>query len=236
MNSSNIQHDSHHYFIGYKIKDKKDIKKIRDTQNNIFSNNLYLPIQTKINNFYTPLIYLGYFSENIETSLKKKISPLLFALGEKFSKKKLFLYNFILNSQSNQFKYLALNYKSENNIIENIFSVYLKNYLKKYMNKNILTEDIPIIPIAKFNKNQENQFSKKNKFNISNINQKNIKSFKNLKLPFTKFDKKNNKRFIIMDSIDILRATPIIVKKGKKSFNDNLQIDTLISIPLEGNN
>ena len=38
-----------------------------------------------------------------------------------------------------------------------------------------------------------------------------------------------------MDSIDILRATPIIVKKGKKSFNDILQIDTLISIPLEGN-
>ena len=54
MNSSNIQHDSHHYFIGYKIKDKRDIKKIKESQNNIFSNNLFLPNQTKINNFYTP--------------------------------------------------------------------------------------------------------------------------------------------------------------------------------------
>ena len=82
-------------------------------------------------------------------------------MGEKFSKKKLYLDNFILNSQSNQFKYLAINYKSENKIIENIFSIYLKNYLDKYMNKNILIENIQIIPRARFNKNQENQIFKK---------------------------------------------------------------------------
>ena len=71
MNFSNVKHYSHHYFIGYKIKNKKDINKIKDVQNNIFSQNSFLPLQSKIMNIYTPLIYLGYFTE-ISKRLWKK--------------------------------------------------------------------------------------------------------------------------------------------------------------------
>ena len=75
----------------------------------------------------------------------------------------------------------------------------------------------------------------KNNINISKIfNDKKINVFTDIKIPMTKFNKTENKRYIMMDSIDILRATPVNVKKGKKSFNDQLQIDTLISIPLAG--
>ena len=81
--------------------------------------------------------------------MEKKFSPLLFALGEKFSPKKLYFEDYILNSQSKQFKYLALQYNSENNLIEKIIINYLKNYLDRYMNKNIIVENIPIIPIAR---------------------------------------------------------------------------------------
>ena len=100
------------------------------------------------------------------------------------------------------------------------------------MNKNIITENIPIIPLARLNKNQENNMLKNNK-NISKIfNNTKINIFTDIKIPVTNINKNNNKRYIIMDSIDILRATPVNVKKGRKSFNDQLQIDTLISIPL----
>jgi hypothetical protein len=50
-------------------------------------------------------------------------------------------------------------------------------------------------------------------------------------MPNVKFDREKDERYIEIDSIDLIRATPTKIRSGKKTFNDQLHIDTLMSIP-----
>ena len=53
-------------------------------------------------------------------------------------------------------------------------------------------------------------------------------------MPQVSFNRNTKQKYIDIDSLDLLRATPVTIKKGKKSFNEALHIDSILSIPLSG--
>ena len=55
-------------------------------------------------------------------------------------------------------------------------------------------------------------------------------------MPSVRYDRDKKEKYIEIDSIDLIRATPTKVRSGKKTFNEQLQIDTLISIPFNRTN
>ena len=56
-------------------------------------------------------------------------------------------------------------------------------------------------------------------------------NFTDIPMPNVKYDREKDEKYIEIDSIDLIRATPTKVRSGKKTFNEQLQIDTLLSIP-----
>lgn len=229
MNDSSITHHSHHYFIGKRLK-KSDAMKIRDVQQDIQNKNEFIEPQEKINNIYSPFLYLGYFNENIENKLKLLILPELFAIAEKFGPMRCPLNNYSLTGQSRKYKYIGLTYKSPNNYLEDIIIPYMKSYMDKYTDSDLVYENIPMIPLYRLNNKKIQEFTEINPSTKSNG--KTV--FTDIKFPAVGYDSKLKSKYIDIDSLDLLRATPITVKKGKKSFNEALHIDSVLSIPLAG--
>jgi len=229
MNNSGITYHSHHYFIGKRLK-KSEAMKIRDVQQEIMNKNEILEPMDKINNIYSPFIYLGYFNENIENKLKQLLVPELFAVAEKFGPMRCPLKNFSLTGQSKNYKYVGLTFETPNNYLENIIIPYLKSYLDEYTGTNLTYEHIPMIPLYRLRKNKLGEFIKSNPHTKNG----NKTIFTNFKMPALPYNSKTKERYIDLDSIDLLRATPVVVKKGKKSFNEQMHIDSVLTIPLAG--
>ena len=229
MNNSGITYHSHHYFIGKRLK-KSEASKLRDVQQDIMGKNELLESSEKINNIYSPYIYLGYFNENIEGKLKQLLVPLLFAVAEKFGPMRCPIKNFSLTGQSKKYKYVSLTYETPNDYLENIIIPYLKSYLDEYTGLNLMYENIPMIPLFRLKKHKIDGFLKTN----PHTKNRNKIVFPNFKLPGLAFNSKTKSKYIDIDSLDLLRATPLTVKKGKKSFNEQLHIDSVMSIPLAG--
>jgi hypothetical protein len=124
-----------------------------------------------------------------------------------------------------------LEYETPDNILENVIIPYLKSYMDNYTGLNLTYETIPMIPLLRLNSSKMVQFSKNNQYTKGEDGKY---VFTNLPMPSVRYDKDSKEKYIEIDSIDLLRATPIDVKKGRKSFNEPLQIDVLMSIPLGG--
>ena len=229
MNDSSITHHSHHYFIGKRLK-KQDAMKIREIQQDIQNKNEFIDTQDKINNVYSPYLYLGYFNENIENKLKHLLVPQLFALAEKFAPMRCPLKNYSLNGQSRRYKYLALTYESPNNYLEDIIIPYLKKYLDEITGTEVVYENVPMVPLFRLKNKLIEEFIRKNPHTKNDG--KTI--FTDIKMPQVSFNRNTKQKYIDIDSLDLLRATPVTVKKGKKSFNEALHIDSILSIPLSG--
>jgi len=228
MNNSNVSYKSHHYFIGKKLS-KKDGLKIREIQQQIFHKNSYLDSKSKICNIYTPFLYLGYHNENIEDKLKSLLLPQFFAISEKIKPFQCALKSYIFAGQSKQFQYLALEYKTENDILNKAIIPFLKSYMDKYTGRDLSFETTPIIPLFRFDSNNMEKFLHKNQHAV--INNKYV--FMDIPMPSVSYNSSKKEKFIKIDSIELMRATPINIRKGKKTFNEQLQIDTLMSIPLQ---
>lgn len=221
MNNSSVSYTSHHYFIGKRLK-KSDAMKIRQVQTDILQKN-NLDMNAKVGNIYTPFLYLGYFDEKVEQKVKDLLLPQFFAIAEKIGPMECHIKNYTYAGQSNKFQYLALSYHTPDNVLEKVVVPYLKSYMDSYTNMDLTYEDIPMVPLFRLNSENMLQFSNKNPSNTDN----------NGRVKFNKIAKPDLK-YIDIDTIDLLRATPVNVKKGKKSFNEQLQIDVLMSIPLGG--
>jgi hypothetical protein len=236
MNNSSVEYHSHHYLIGKRLS-KDSSMKIKDLQTQLQNQYSFLTPVSRVQNIYTPFLYLGYLSESVEPKLKNLVSPQLFSLGEDLSSHRLYLNGYTFTGQSNSFKYLGLTYEDPENAIENVIIPYLKSYLDVYTEMNLLYENIPMIPLFRLNNNMQKQFlqENQNKYEIKEIGNRKYPYFNNISLPNVKYDKDAKKKFVEFDSIELLRATPIKIKKGKKSFNEQLAIDSILSIPLAGN-
>jgi len=230
MNNSSITYHSHHYFIGKRLK-KSDAMKIRDVQQDIQNKNEFLEPQDKINNIYSPYIYLGYFNERIEGKLKQLILPELYAIAEKFGPLRCSLRGYSLTGQSRNYKYVGLTYETPHNYLEEIIIPYLKSYLDDYTGINLTYENIPMVPLYRLRRKKIDQFLKNNPHSTNN---KGKVAFSNYRLPSIGYNKKSGSKFFDIDSIDLLRATPVTVRKGKSSLNEQLHIDTVFQIPLAG--
>ena len=226
MNESSVSHKSHHYIIGKRLK-KNDAMKIRESQQKISEKNTYLDDNTKIGNIYTPFVYLGYFDESIEDKLKNMILPEFFAIAEKITPLKCPLKKYTYAGQSKRFKYLAIEYDTPQNILLKVIIPFIKHYMDKYIGKNLVFEDKPIIPLFRLDSRNKEIFLDKNPHSTTN----NKYDFTDIQLPNVKYDREKDERYIEIDSIDLIRATPTKVRSGKKTFNEQLQIDTLLSIP-----
>jgi hypothetical protein len=99
--------------------------------------------------------------------------------------------------------------------------------MDKYIGKNLVFEDVPIIPLFRLDSRNKEIFLDKNPHSTTN----NKYDFTDIQLPNVKYDREKDERYIEIDSIDLIRATPTKVRSGKKTFNEQLQIDTLLSIP-----
>ena len=236
MNNSSVEYHSHHYLIGKRLS-KDSSMKIKDLQTQLQNQYSFLTPVSRVQNIYTPFLYLGYLSESVEPKLKNLVSPQLFSLGEDLSSHRLYLNGYTFTGQSNSFKYLGLTYEDPENAIENIIIPYLKSYLDVYTEMNLLYENLPMIPLFRLNNSMQKEFlqQNQNKYEVKEIGNRKYPYFNNISLPNVKYDKEAKKKFVEFDSIELLRATPIKIKKGKKSFNEQLAIDSILSIPLAGN-
>jgi len=226
MNNSSVSHKSHHYIIGKRLK-KNDAMKIKEIQQRISQKNPYLDENTKIGNIYTPFVYLGYFDESNEEKLKNMILPEFFAIAEKITPLKCPLKRYTFTGQSKRFKYLGLVYESPQNILLKVIIPFVKHYMDKYIGKNLVFEDVPMIPLFRLDNKNKSLFLETNPYTISD----NQLEFSDIPMPNVKFDREKDERYIEIDSIDLIRATPTKIRSGKKTFNDQLHIDTLMSIP-----
>jgi hypothetical protein len=226
MNESSVSHKSHHYIIGKRLK-KTDAMKIREIQQKISQKNPYLDENTKIGNIYTPFVYLGYFDESIEDKLKNMILPEFFAIAEKITPLKCPLKKYTYAGQSKRFKYLALEYDTPQNILLKVIIPFVKYYMDKYIGKNLTFEDVPMIPLFRLDMRNKEIFLDNNPHSTDN----NQYDFMDIPMPNVRYDREKDERYIEIDSIDLIRATPTKVRSGKKTFNEQLQIDTLLSIP-----
>jgi len=231
MNDSSVSHKSHHYIIGKRLK-KNDAMKIREIQQKIFQKNPYLDENTKINNLYTPFVYLGYFNEADEDKIKNMLLPEFFAIAEKLTPLKCPLKKYTYTGQSKRFKYLGLEYDTPQNILLKVIIPFIKYYMDKYMGKNLVFEDIPMIPLFRLDTKNKEIFLDKNPHTII----ENQYNFMDIPMPSVRYDREKKDKYIEIDSIDLIRATPTKVRSGKKTFNEQLQIDTLISIPFNRTN
>ena len=226
MNESSVSHKSHHYIIGKRLK-KQDAMKIKEIQQKIFQKNPYLDETTKISQIYTPFVYLGYFDESIEDKLKNMILPEFFAIAEKLTPLKCPLKKYTYTGQSKRFKYLGLEYDTPQNILLRVIIPFIKYYMDKYIGKNLTYEDIPMIPLYRLDNRNKEIFLDKNPYTVID----NQYNFMDIPMPSVRYDRDKKEKYIEIDSIDLIRATPTKVRSGKKTFNEQLQIDTLMSIP-----
>jgi hypothetical protein len=226
MNNSSVSHKSHHYFIGKRLK-KNEAMKIREIQQKIFQKNSYLDENTKIGNIYTPFVYLGYFDESIEEKLKNMVLPEFFAIAEKLHPFKCPLKKYTFTGQSKRFKYLGLEYDTPQNILIKVIIPFIKYYMDKYIGKNLTYEDIPMIPLFRLDNHNKEIFLDKNQHTFIN----NQYNFMDIPMPSVKYNIDKKEKYIEIDSLDLMRATPTKVRSGKKTFNEQLQVDTLMSIP-----
>lgn len=231
MNESSVSHNSHHYIIGKRLN-KNDAMKIRDVQQKISQKNSYLDDDTKIGNIYTPFVYLGYFDESIENKLKNMILPEFFAIAEKITPLKCPLKKYTYTGQSKRFKYLGLQYDTPQNILLRVIIPFVKHYMDKYIGKNLVFEDVPMVPLFRLDNKNKDTFLENNPHTTVN----NEYDFMDIPMPNVSYNRNKNERYIEIDSIDLLRATPVKVRSGKKTFNEQLQIDTLMSIPFNRSN
>lgn len=231
MNESSVSHKSHHYIIGKRLN-KNDAMKIREVQQKISHRNSYLDDDTKIGNIYTPFVYLGYFDESIENKLKNMILPEFFAIAEKITPLKCPLKKYTYTGQSKRFKYLGLKYDTPQNILLRVIIPFVKHYMDKYIGKNLVFEDVPMIPLFRLDNRNKEIFLENNPHTTVN----NEYDFMDIPMPNVSYNRNKDERYIEIDSIDLLRATPVKVRSGKKTFNEQLQIDTLMSIPFNRSN
>jgi hypothetical protein len=231
MNESSVSHKSHHYIIGKRLN-KNDAMKIREVQQKISQKNSYLDDDTKIGNIYTPFVYLGYFDESIENKLKNMMLPEFFAIAEKITPLKCPLKKYTFTGQSKRFKYLGLQYDTPQNILLRVIIPFVKHYMDKYIGKNLVFEDVPMIPLFRLDNKNKDTFLENNPHTTVN----NQYDFMDIPMPNVSYNRNKNERYIEIDSIDLLRATPVKVRSGKKTFNEQLQIDTLMSIPFNRSN
>ena len=231
MNESSVSHKSHHYIIGKRLN-KNDAMKIREVQQKISHRNSYLDDDTKIGNIYTPFVYLGYFDESIENKLKNMILPEFFAIAEKITPLKCPLKKYTYTGQSKRFKYLGLQYDTPQNILLRVIIPFVKHYMDKYIGKNLVFEDVPMVPLFRLDNKNKDTFLENNPHTTVN----NQYDFMDIPMPNVSYNRNKNERYIEIDSIDLLRATPVKVRSGKKTFNEQLQIDTLMSIPFNRKN
>jgi len=231
MNESSVSHKSHHYIIGKRLN-KNDAMKIREVQQKISQKNPYLDDDTKIGNIYTPFVYLGYFDESIENKLKNMILPEFFAIAEKITPIKCPLKKYTYTGQSKRFKYLGLEYDTPQNVLLRVIIPFVKHYMDKYIGKNLVFEDVPMIPLFRLDNKNKDTFLENNPHTTTN----NQYDFMDIPMPNVSYNRNKNERYIEIDSIDLLRATPVKVRSGKKTFNEQLQIDTLMSIPFNRSN
>jgi hypothetical protein len=229
MNESSVSHKSHHYIIGKRLN-KNDAMKIKEVQQKISQKNSYLDDNTKLNNIYTPFVYLGYFDESIEDKLKNMILPEFFAIAEKITPLKCYLKKYTYTGQSKRFKYLGLEYDSPQNILLRVIIPFIKHYMDKYIGKNLVFEDVPMIPLFRLDNKNKDIFLQNNPHTFKN------NEYEFIDIPMPNIKRNKDERYIEIDSIDLLRATPTKIKSGKKTFNEQLQIDTLMSIPFNRQN
>jgi hypothetical protein len=99
--------------------------------------------------------------------------------------------------------------------------------MDKYIGKNLTFENIPMIPLFRLDNKNKEIFLNKNPYTVINDQY----NFTDIPMPNINYNRDKNERYIEIDSIDLLRATPTQIRSGKKTFNEQLQIDTLMSIP-----
>jgi hypothetical protein len=84
-----------------------------------------------------------------------------------------------------------------------------------------------MIPLFRLDSKNKENFLSKNQHTVIN----NQYVFMDIPMPSVRYDMDKKEKYIEIDSIDLMRATPTKVRSGKKTFNEQLQVDTLMSIP-----
>ena len=194
-------HDKYHFFIGNIFNSTEDIKSLIYLRKKL-RQKYKLSDSHWNNNFYTNILYLGYFdTETIELYMDDIIKPLLVALSNKINKLNCKYTGFKID-YDNVFHKISLKFNDENNLLENDIVPYLHNN--------------GVLPI----------FNKKKTIYKPSIDLLYYKSSSIV------HDKKNihvqvpQNNFII-DHLSLIKGTPIKYRPGTPSLHDQMHIEEI---------
>lgn len=200
-----------HYFIG-KVLIQNDAKKLNNAQSFLGRK---IPTVGKIFNFNTKFAYLGYMNEQTMMELQSKISNVFETLTDTLGPQECTYTKYGITGLKTTKKSISILY--ENSKISDVIVPYLRSYT------NQLTGDesdfYPHISLLRIDANDVNEVMKEDDKG------KNI-------LEKTFLPKPNT---FTVDSIDIIKGTPIVKRMGQPSKYDDMDMKVINRYMLRGN-
>ena len=207
--NGNINNDSkHHFFIGCKINDEILVDKLKLVRKKLVNKynikELHYP-----NIVTTNLVYLGYFDMKVAKLYMDKIMRFLCeALVKKYSKLECNMTNFKMVFDGSYYK-IMLQLEDVESELKNVMIPFLNNkgVVPIYGNRHFENKaSIDIIYFKKSEKIEEQKKKFKKKFKIM------------LDYPIDKF---------ILDSLVLIKGTPVITRSGYPSTHDQMDFKIL---------
>ena len=207
--NGNINNDSkHHFFIGCKINDEILVDKLKLVRKKLVNKynikELHYP-----NIVTTNLVYLGYFDMKVAKIYMDKIMRFLCeALVKKYSKLECNMTNFKMVFDGSYYK-IMLQLEDVESELKNVMIPFLNNkgVVPIYGNRHFENKaSIDIIYFKKSEKIEEQKKKFKKKFKIM------------LDYPIDKF---------ILDSLVLIKGTPVITRSGYPSTHDQMDFKIL---------
>lgn len=199
-----------HYFIG-KVLNQNDAKQLNGPQSFIARN---VPTVGKVFNFNTKFAYLGYMDENTILELQSKISNVLETLSDTFGPQSCTYTSFGITGLKTTKKSISILYKCDS--VEKVIVPYLRSYINKFTGDE--SDFYPHVSLLRIDANDVNEVLKEDD------------SGKNI-LEKTFIPKQNT---FDIDSIDIIKGTPIVKRMGQPSKYDDMDMKVINRYMLRG--
>jgi len=193
-----------HYFIG-KLLNSNDAQKLTGKQNYLSRN---LPVTNKVINFNTKFAYLGYLDDNTMLDLQDKLNNVFEALTKTFQPFNCEYTQYGISGLKSTKKSVSVLYN--NSEVSNVIVPFIRHYT------NQITEDdsdfYPHVALLRFD---ASDYSKV----VSAKDKKGLPLLETTFLP--------EPAYFTVDSIDIMKGTPLVRRSGPSSKTDDMDISVI---------
>ena len=228
-----------YYFIGKMLNssEARSVKKVKDI---IIRKYGEVDREEKVVSEYTPLYMLGYYDDEYEDKLRNLLDPILSVLKNKYSPIKCFYEGVGFTDYSTYNDMISLLYTDKDNLIHNQIVPYIKKSFTetlKVPENQFDTENFLQVPLFKLNKGKKSRMLKAYETDRITLYGLTLDMFSKFPIPYVSRNENTGKNYFLMNSIDLLRATPLDLKSGRKSMkSDKVRVELVDSYSLRARN